>query len=124
LRLLLHALSFSDSWQAAAAAFRALTMRCATRLANVPVLQSLAAAATAAIAPQPQAGQVGRAAGTALCCVLCRLAGSMHVHVSRVCAQASAQHNWAIAAAELTTFLAGCNLRLDCVGCAFCRSPA
>lgn len=58
LQLLLHALSFRDSWRAAAAAFRALTMRCATRLAAVPVLQSLAAAVTAAIAPTPQPGQV------------------------------------------------------------------
>lgn len=58
LRLLLHALSYRDSWQAAAAAFRALTMRCAARLAAVPVLQSLGAAATAAIAPTPQPGQV------------------------------------------------------------------
>lgn len=67
LRLLLHALSFRDSWRAAAAAFRALTMRCATRLANVPVLQSLAAAATAAIAPPPQPGQVGFRAAVAGC---------------------------------------------------------
>jgi hypothetical protein len=33
-------------------------MRCAARLAAVPVLQSLGAAATAAIAPTPQPGQV------------------------------------------------------------------
>lgn len=58
LRLLLHALSFKDSWHAAATAFRALTTRCAARLANVAVLQSLAAAATAAVAPMPQPGQV------------------------------------------------------------------
>lgn len=80
LRLLLHALSFRDSWRAAAAAFRALTMRCATRLANVPVLQSLAAAATAAIAPQPQPGQVGSAVCTALRFELCSWAGSAHAH--------------------------------------------
>jgi hypothetical protein len=79
LRLLLHALSFRDSWQAAAAAFRALTTRCATRLANVPVLQSLAAAATAAIAPQPQPGQVGAAAGSALRCGLCSWAACTHI---------------------------------------------
>jgi hypothetical protein len=58
LRLLLHALGYRDSWRAAAAAFRALTMRCAARLANVAVLQSLAAAAIAGIAPAPQPGQV------------------------------------------------------------------
>jgi hypothetical protein len=58
LQLLLHSLRFADSWHAAAVAFRALTVRCATRLANAQVLQSLAAAAATAITPPPQAGQM------------------------------------------------------------------
>lgn len=87
LRLLLHALSFRDSWHAAATAFRALTTRCAARLANVQVLQSLAAAAVAAVAPVPQPGQVGRIAfgggwtRGAVCC----LAGQLPVAACASC---------------------------------------
>jgi hypothetical protein len=58
LRLLLHAVCFPHSWQAAARAFKVLCMRCAARLCSAPVVQSLAAVAAAAIAPVPAAGQV------------------------------------------------------------------
>jgi hypothetical protein len=73
LRLLLHALGFPHSTQAAARAFKVLCMRCAARLCSAPVVQSLAAVAAAAIAPVPAAGQVGAADSFPVGCRLTRL---------------------------------------------------
>lgn len=77
LRLLLHALCFPYSWHAAAGAFRALCMRCGSRLSNAPLLQGLASLAASAIAPASSAGEVGHEL-VAMSCRCCDLGRRSH----------------------------------------------